>query len=201
MSVIKVSGNTGGTGIFHLRAPNSSTDRFIDLPDNTGTFLTTESTVLPKVPMFQVKLGSNQTVSSGVNTKVQFDTEEYDTNNFFDSTTNYRLQPTIAGHYHISGGLFVDVSGSTFTNLVTASVYFNGSSGNLGAGRIFLRNGGSGIESEAGGSFSYTVYFNGSSDYLEVFGYITGGGTRSFLGSSTYKASYLNGFLLREGSI
>lgn len=41
MSVIKVSGNTGGTGIFHLRAPNSSTDRFVTLPDVTGNFVTT----------------------------------------------------------------------------------------------------------------------------------------------------------------
>lgn len=41
MSVIKVSGNTSGTGIFHLRAPNSSTDRFVTLPDVTGNFVTT----------------------------------------------------------------------------------------------------------------------------------------------------------------
>ena len=201
MSKIRLTPNASGTGTVTLTVPSTSTDRTVTLPDETGTVITTESTVLPKVPMFQVKLGSNQSVSSGVNTKVQFNTEEYDTNNFFDSTTNYRFQPTIAGHYHISGGLFVDVAGSTFSNLATASVYFNGSSANLGAGRVFLRNGSSGNESEAGGSFSYTVYFNGSSDYLEVFGYITGGGTRTFLGSSAYKASYLNGFLLREGSI
>ena len=201
MSQIKIEANSSGGGIYTLQSGAGSTDRTITLPDNTGTVITTESTVLPKVPMFQVKLGSNQTVSSGVNTKVQFDTEEYDTNNFFDSTTNYRFQPTIAGHYHISCGLFVDVSGSTITNITTASIYFNGSTSTLGSGRVFLRNGSSGNESEAGGSLSYTVYFNGSSDYLEVFGYIAGGGTRSFLGSSIYKASYLNGFLLREGSI
>jgi len=201
VSKIRLTPNTSGTGTVTLTVPSTSTDRTVTLPDETGTVITTESTVLPKVPMFQVKLGSNQTVSSGVNTKVQFDTEEYDTNNFFDSTTNYRLQPTIAGHYHISCGIFVDVAGSTISNLTTASFYFNGSSGNLGAGRVFLRNGTAGNESEAGGSSSFTVYFNGSSDYLEVFGYLTGGGTRSFLGSSTYKASYLNGFLLREGSI
>jgi len=201
MSKIKIEPNASGSGTLTISAPNTNTDRTLSLPDNTGDILTTSSTVLPKVPMFQVKLGSNQSVSSGVNTKVEFDTEEYDTNNFFDSTTNYRFQPTIAGHYHISGGLFIDVAGSTITGLTTASVYFNGSTANLGAGRIFLRNGNSGDESETGGSFSFTVFFNGSSDYLEIFGYIAGGGTRVFLGSSTYKASYLNGFLLREGSI
>ena len=51
MSVIKVSGNTGGTGIFHLRAPNSSTDRFVTLPDVTGNFVTTGDNGTITAPM------------------------------------------------------------------------------------------------------------------------------------------------------
>ena len=51
MSVIKVSGNTGGTGIFHLRAPNSSTDRFVTLPDVTGNFVTTGDSGTVKASM------------------------------------------------------------------------------------------------------------------------------------------------------
>ena len=51
MSVIKVSGNTGGTGIFHLRAPNSSTDRFVTLPDVTGNFVTTGDSGTITAPM------------------------------------------------------------------------------------------------------------------------------------------------------
>jgi len=49
MSVIKVSGNTGGTGIFHLRAPNSSTDRFVTLPDKAGDIAVGAGTIVQVV--------------------------------------------------------------------------------------------------------------------------------------------------------
>lgn len=46
MSVVKISGNTGGTGIFHLRAPNSSTDRFVTLPDKAGPIAVGAGTIV-----------------------------------------------------------------------------------------------------------------------------------------------------------
>jgi hypothetical protein len=45
MSRITLSGNASGTGNFTLASPNSNTDRTLTLPDNTGTVLTTASTV------------------------------------------------------------------------------------------------------------------------------------------------------------
>jgi hypothetical protein len=45
MSRITLSGNASGTGAFTIAAPNSNTDRTLTLPDNTGTVLTTASTV------------------------------------------------------------------------------------------------------------------------------------------------------------
>jgi len=37
MSVVKISGNSSGTGIFTIESPNSNTDRSIALPDAAGT--------------------------------------------------------------------------------------------------------------------------------------------------------------------
>jgi hypothetical protein len=37
MSLVKISGNASGTGIFTVAAPNSNTDRTLTLPDATGT--------------------------------------------------------------------------------------------------------------------------------------------------------------------
>ena len=33
-------------------------------------------------------------------TKVQFDTESFDTDNAYDNSTNYRFTPTVAGKYY-----------------------------------------------------------------------------------------------------
>jgi hypothetical protein len=40
MSRIALSGNVGGTGTFTIASPNSNTDRTLNLPDNSGTVLT-----------------------------------------------------------------------------------------------------------------------------------------------------------------
>ena len=51
MSKIALSGNASGTGTLTIAAPNTSTDRTLTLPDNTGTILTnaTAGTVLQVV--------------------------------------------------------------------------------------------------------------------------------------------------------
>ena len=45
MSKIALSGNASGTGTFTLAAPNSNSDRTLNLPDEAGTVLTSASTV------------------------------------------------------------------------------------------------------------------------------------------------------------
>ena len=44
MSKIALSGNASGTGTFTLASPNSSTDRTLNLPDNSGTVVVTGTT-------------------------------------------------------------------------------------------------------------------------------------------------------------
>jgi len=70
MSRIIVSPNASGTGNFTIASPNSSTDRTLTLPDNTGTILTSASnTNFPAGSVLQVvsttKTDTFSTVSSG----------------------------------------------------------------------------------------------------------------------------------------
>ena len=45
MSNIALTPNASGTGVFTIASPNSNTNRTLTLPDNTGTILTSVSTV------------------------------------------------------------------------------------------------------------------------------------------------------------
>ena len=84
MSKVALSGNALGSGTLTIAAPNTSTDRTINLPDSNGTILTTATAGVPvNGPAFSAALSSNQTVSAGVFTKILFNTVNFDTNSNF----------------------------------------------------------------------------------------------------------------------
>jgi len=108
-------------------------------------------------PSFSAYQTSSQSISSGVSTKVQLQSKEWDTNSCFDATTNYRFTPTVAGYYQISGG----VNFSTLATSITfVSIYKNG-----GEYRRLTQTYSSvyGIEGSA------IVYLNGTTDYVELY--------------------------------
>lgn len=200
MSDIKIVSPSSGTATFTLTTPSgTSTDRTLTLPDQTsGTVLTTESNTPPKVPMFHAQLSSNQSLSNATTTDIIFDQVNFDSDSWYNSTTG-RFTPQVAGYYLISSAITTDVAGSNFT-LCTASLYFNGTSTQVGSGRIHLLRG-VGDKDEFGSGTSKIVYFNGSTDYSSITAYIASGGTRAVSGGTTYANSYFCGHLLRAGSI
>ena len=117
-------------------------------------------------PAFEAYLGSNQSVSSDVWTKVQINTEVFDSNNNFDNSTNYRFTPTVSGKYHIFGAVALDAGAS-----------------NLAEGYIAIRKNGSAfyetifIPSSNANQFSpsivTTIEANGTTDYFELWGRCT----------------------------
>jgi hypothetical protein len=111
---------------------------------------------------------TKQSVTSTVITKVQLPNELFDTSNAFDSSTNYRFQPTVAGYYQINA-VVRPVGNSGTMTLCFAELWKNG------------------ISHVRGNEFTYTsnfnlqqvsvsglVYLNGSSDYLELFARVDG---------------------------
>lgn len=157
MSIVKVSGNPSGTGIFTIAAPNSNTDRTLTLPDNTGTILTTATAGVPvNGPAFLAAINGNASLTAATWTKAPLNTETFDTNSNFDNATNYRFTPTVAGYYQINVSNQQLVNGNVY-----AAIYRNGS--------LYYQFGGSTIGVQGGG----LVYLNGSTDYVELYLYST----------------------------
>jgi|TARA_B100001939_G_C16702694_1_gene513504 hypothetical protein len=65
------------------------------------TKITGEGVGSLNVPSFLAKMSGDQDVTSQTKTKVQFDTEVYDTDGKYDHSTNYRFTPTVAGTYFL----------------------------------------------------------------------------------------------------
>ena len=108
---------------------------------------------------FAYRSGSNQSFSQNTDTKIQFNTELYDTDNCYDNSTNYRFTPTTAGKYYISAGAYID--GTSTASPTGLKLYKNGSFYHS----AFIYSGGL-----AGGHHIHNIVdFNGSSDYAEIF--------------------------------
>ena len=170
MSTAILKGNASGTGSVTLESPNTNSDRTISLPDSNGTVM-----VSGNMPAFSAYQSSGQTVlSSNTWTKIQFQTKEFDTNNNFDSTTNYRFTPTVAGYYQFTGCIAMAAA----TSSGWTAFYKNGSAFKYGAQ----------ISTTSGGAFASTalIYCNGSTDYVEFYGYIGSSQTLNTGASNTY---------------
>lgn len=158
MSKVSISGNASGTGVFTIQAPNSNVDRVLSLPDEAGTVLTTATPGVPvNGPAFSASSSATQTFTSATFTKIPLQTEQFDTANCFDNTTNYRFTPTVAGYYQLNGYLSFS-SAQTFGQI---TIYKNGSS--IGYPTQTANTSGCWVNT--------LLYMNGSTDYVEVYGY------------------------------
>jgi hypothetical protein len=162
MSSIKLESNASGTGIFTIASPNSNTNRTLTLPDNTGTVLTTASTIAGTGPAFFAYSATGTTLTAATTVKIILDTELFDTNSNFDSTTNYRFTPTVAGYYQVNGVMTVN-----FWNGTILAVYVFKNGNNYCAGNTGYPQTTGGVRSVV----STLVYMNGTTDYIEMYGF------------------------------
>jgi hypothetical protein len=120
-------------------------------------------------PAFSATITSSQTLSSGVNTKITFNSEEFDTASCYDPTTNYRFTPNVAGYYQVNI-VCNYYSASTNINIAIVSLYKNGSSFKTGTDNRPTTN----LWGNISAVYSGVVYLNGSTDYLEAYAYVGG---------------------------
>jgi hypothetical protein len=116
-------------------------------------------------------------------TKILFQTEVYDTNNNFASST---FTPTVAGYYQISGCW---TGTATAANLMSCYIYKNGSLAFNGGTFLITAVG------NIGAQMSALVYLNGSTDYVEFYGYQTG--TVSMATVAAANGTYFQAVLVR----
>jgi hypothetical protein len=174
---VKLVASSGGS--VELVPTNTASNFTVTVPAKTGT-------MAMDGPAFSAYSNVNQSITNAAITKIQLNIETFDTNNNFDSTTNYRFTPTVAGYYQISGAI-------TFTSTTN----------NQGIGAIIYKNGsayawGTAVATTSmypTASVSSLIYLNGSTDYIEMYVYNGAGATVSTNGNSTY--TYLTGALVR----
>ena len=187
MSSIKLSPNASGTGEFTIAAPNSNTNRTLTLPDNTGTILTTATPGVPvNGPAFSAYNTSNQSFSVNTWTKTTLPTEEFDTANCFDSSTNYRFTPNVAGYYFINGS--VNIAGTNAGTQRIIEIYKNGSVFKRGNQLAYSPSGATQV------NVSALIYFNGSTDYVELYFFSSDSGALTNGGSTLL---YFQGYMAR----
>ena len=141
-------------------------------------------------PAFEAYLSANQSVTDAAITKVEIDTEVFDTNSCFDTST-YRFTPTVAGKYYVYGAIYHRTATSSNLDWGITYIYKNGST--YGKNQIIQFS-----DNEARQASVFTsgiIDMNGSSDYLEIFGStnIASGSNAEFSagdGKGTYFGAY-----------
>jgi len=166
MSSVVIAGDTSGS--VTLQAPAVAGSTVLTLPAQTGT-------VMVNGPAFSASSSSAVAAAANTWTKLPLQTEAFDTNNNFDNTTNYRFTPTVIGYYQFNGAIIF----ATSAVVLQLSIYKNGSS--LG----FPIQ----ITTSSGASISDLVYMNGSTDYVEIYG---------FTGSAQNISGKFSGVLVRS---
>lgn len=154
----------------------SGTGNLVTIPSVTGTAM-----VSGNMPAFSAYLSGNQSISANTFTKAQFNTEEFDTANCFNTST-YRFTPNVAGYYQVNLMIYTSGSGSTQGN---GMIYKNGASAkgtfqNIANGQAL--------------PIPALIYLNGSTDYIEAYGYI---GTASGVIAGDANYCYFQAYLAR----
>jgi len=143
---------------------------------------------LPNAPAFSAyRSGSNQSVTAGSWTKVQAQTEEFDTASAYDNATNFRFTPQVAGYYQVNAQLCP--AGVTVIRGIVA-IYKNGSIFKIGSDYL------SDATTVARSSVSALIYMNGTTDYLEMFGFVSASSGTAF-GFATGADTYFQACLVR----
>ena len=143
--------------------------------------------VQTNAPAFSVYTSSDQSISNSTETKVVFDLEEFDTNNCFDNVTNYRFTPTVAGYYQINAT--INTEGSTSATRAFTSLYKNGTSYKRGYDNT--------VTISRASVFNSLVYLNGSTDYIEMYIFITATSAQVNQNPGTPILTYFSGHLVR----
>jgi len=142
-------------------------------------------------PAFFAYQSSDVSISASTITKIQFNTEEYDVGSCYDNSVNYRFTPNVAGKYYV--GTMLTLQGGT-SELIESRIYI-------------YKNGTAYSYSYQANQNNYSNYqanyqaavisMNGSSDYIEIFGYIARNGSTSNVLAHT-RGTYFQAYKIIE---
>ena len=141
-------------------------------------------------PAFQASLSADQSLTHDLMTKIAFDTEDFDTDNAYDNSTNYRFTcPTgEGGKYFVYAKVWFEGPGQGTYNISNLSIYVNGSQYSFQEFR-FRNN-----PAESTGHMTSGVITLAEDDYVEFYGYLitttSGAGAMKFYGKGCTAGAY-----------
>ncbi len=171
-----VSSITGATA---LATQPDQTDEIV-LSD-AGTLKRLDIKHIQCVPAFAAQLSGNQALSTGSATKINFNSEDLDTNSAYDNSTNYRFTPGIAGYYFVYALLpFDEVADGkdAYCMIYKNGSHFFSDTNSTGKGTCLLAV-----------SVSATIYLD-ADDYVEIYGQHSHGSNRNVIGNSSTEAFF-----------
>jgi hypothetical protein len=161
--------------------------------DNTFAVPASET----NTPAFLAYRTTAQSLTSNTDTKVQWNTEDFDIGSCYDHTTNYRFTPTTAGKYVITHCLTVNNSSGVNVDAIFVEIHKNGSTAypsiyRQGLNSVTTANDFNEI------SFCVTKIFdmNGTTDYVEAFVHAAGALLQT--DASSNEVGFFSGYKLIE---
>jgi hypothetical protein len=130
----------------------SGTGNLVTIPAVTGTAM-----VSANMPTFSAIQNAATALSAGTSTKVNFQLEQWDTNNNYN-TSNSRFTPTVAGYYQISSTVRADIASNSVLHIYVRKNGTDEYAGN------FIGT----TSSQCATTVSCLLFLNGSTDYVEI---------------------------------
>ena len=139
-------------------------------------------------PAFAAKMSAGQSISNDSSTKIQYNTEVFDTDSAYDNSTNYRFTVPSgkAGKYYI--GASVRSGNITDGKKINLNLFINGSEVTEHFAQVVSSNG-----SEQYTIGIFKVLDLSASDYVEVYALHQSGSAVTFSSSSSI-GSYFYGY-------
>ena len=137
-------------------------------------------------PAFASRINGTQAIAHSTSTKLQLNTEIFDTASAFDTST-IRFTPQTAGKYYCTLNINFDGGGQGNLRIANAQIYFNGA-----LAYISGYDKATGYENNSRESLSAIITFNGSSDYIEpyAYAYTQNSGNITMGGSNLYDSQF-----------
>ena len=148
-----------------LTSEPASTDEI--LLSDAGTLKRIDYSLITNTPAFEATLSSGDvSISDDTATKLNINDEIYDSDSCYDNSSNYRFTPDVAGKYYVYGSIYYQGSANDNVENFQTMLYKNGSPIKVS----YLGNPEEAMQSGCIMSACVTD-MNGSSDYLELFGF------------------------------
>ena len=173
-------GVTGNLPVANLNSGTSASSSTFWRGDGTWVAAGGDNT-----PAFQAKLSANQNPTELTWTVVGCNTEVFDTDSCYDTTT-YRFTPTTAGKYYVYWALTADISTVPSLKQITAAIAKNGTRQDT---HYLSQNDNNWINIVNTGAV--VIDMDGSSDYIDLQGYIDVSTGNSYFYAGSYFGAYL----------